>query len=293
MDEISIANKRLKVAREKHDRDYEESIRAQDQWESQLTECLHELNRKKHDTAKANGNLDAANNDLLEVNAGGVIIIAKRSTLTQKIGTWLYALFSRRWSKLIQRDSHGRIFLDVNHTCFRAIVDYLNELLILSDDNPPDPPSVEDEHAHILQRHVELFRLLDKVPTMGVDVPDSNIIKYDTAHWKILHEWLKEDGLDGELTLLYQGSRNGLSKSTFHSKCDNMGFTLTIIKRPCGKWYLECSQQKAFLFALSGSGILSPCKMKLKVVKSPYTIFNHSNCGPSFGASNDMHVHDL
>ena len=71
MDEISIANKRLKGAQEKHDQDYEESIRAQDQWESELTECLDELNCKKHDIAKANGNLDLPTMTSLKSMLGG------------------------------------------------------------------------------------------------------------------------------------------------------------------------------------------------------------------------------
>ena len=302
MDEISVANKRLKVAREKHDRDYEECIAAQDRWESHLTERLHELNRKKHDIAQASGNLDAADNDLMEVNAGGEIVVAKRSTLTQIEGTRLEALFSGRWDKIIQRDSHGRIFLDVNPSCFRAIVDYLNEVLISSEDSPLNPPSVEDKHAHILQRQLELFGLLDKVPTMGVDFPDSNIIK-DDAGRIIIHDLLKEDGSDGDLTLLYQGSHNGLSKQAFHSKCDNKGCTLTIIETTCGKvigGYSNTSwsessgtwsvANKAFLFALSGMGSSSPCKMKLKDADDEHAIFNGSHCGPSFGLRDDMQV---
>ncbi|KAL3762250.1 hypothetical protein ACHAW5_007199 [Stephanodiscus triporus] len=222
-----------------------------------------------------------------EVNAGGRIVVAKRSTLTQIQGTRLEALFCGRWDKKLLRDSHGRIFLDVNPTCFRATVDYLNEVMISSEDSPPDPPSVDDEYAHILQRQLELF---------GFWI--SSIIK-DYARGKILNDWLKEDGSDGDLTLIYRGSIDGLSGPAFHS----MGCTLTIIETTCGKviggysntsWSASSggwsAANKGVLFALSGGGISSPCKMKLKDENDRNAIYNSSNRGPIFGAGHDMYV---
>ncbi|KAL3772219.1 LOW QUALITY PROTEIN: hypothetical protein ACHAW5_009366 [Stephanodiscus triporus] len=240
-------------------------------------------------------NLNAADDDLVEVNAGGKIVVAKRSTLTQIEGTSV--VFSGRWDKLIQRDIHGRIFLDVNPTCFRAIVDYLNEVMISSEVSPPNPPSAEDEYTCILQHQLELFGLLDKkVPTIGIESTDSNIIK-DDAHWKILHDWLKEDGSDGDLSLLYQGSRDGLSSSAFHSKCDNKGCTLTVIETTCGKVIGGYSKAllaavrptRPFLFALSDISISSPCKMKLKFANSPNAISCGSDYGPLFGGNDIYH----
>jgi hypothetical protein len=40
------------------------------------------------------------------------------------------ALFSGRWGKKLMRDGHGQIFLDVDPTCFQAIVNHLNEMKI-------------------------------------------------------------------------------------------------------------------------------------------------------------------
>ena len=168
-------------------------------------------------------------------------------------------MFSGRWDKKLLRDSHGRIFLDVDPTCFRAIVDYLNEILISSKDSPPNPPSVDDEHEHILHHQLKLFGL---EPTE--ELPDSNIININ-GHWKILHDWLKEDGSDGDFSLLYQGSRDGQSGSAFHYKCDDKDCTLTIIQTTDGKviggysntpWSSsggDTAANKAFLFAISGA----------------------------------------
>ena len=188
MDKLSAARKRLKTAHDNIERDYNKLTLSLSQRESRLTECVDELNRKKNDIAHASGNLDAAHNDLVEVNAGGKIVVAKRSTFIQLEGTRLEALFSGRWDKKLQRDGHGRIFLDVNPTCFRAIVDYLNEILISSKDSPPSPPSVDDELKHILRHQLELFGLQPKV-----EFPSSNIIR-DEGLFTVLHNWLKEDG---------------------------------------------------------------------------------------------------
>jgi len=180
MNQLTVVNKRLKVARNNHMDDLDKEISALDEAENGLKERLHQLNHKEHEIAQANGNLDAADDDLVEVNAGGKIMVAKRSTLTQMKGTMLEALFSGRWDQKLSRDSHGRIFLDVDPTCFQAIVDYLNEMMISSEDSPPSPPSSDDEHKQILQHQLELFGLEPMV-----ELPDSNIIN-NNGHWKIL-----------------------------------------------------------------------------------------------------------
>ena len=237
MDELSVANKRRKVAHDEHERDYEETIRAQDKWENRLHERMSQLIAKKKENAEANGNIDAADEDLVEVNAGGKIVAAKRSTLTQIQGTNFGVIFSGRWDNKLSRYSHGRIFFDINPDCFQAIVDYLNELMISSEDSPPSPPSVDDEHKHLLRYQLESFGF-----ELMVEMPDS-IINKNKRHWKILYDWLKEDDSDVEFTLLYRGSSDGLINQAFHSKCDNNGCTLTIIELTDGAIILGYSNR--------------------------------------------------
>ena len=298
MDELSSSNKRLKTAHDSHLHDLNNEISALDKRDTLLKERVQELNRKKHEIDQANGNRDAADDDLIEINAGGRIIVAKRSTLTQIQGSRIEALFSGRWDKKLMRDSHGRIFLDVDPTCFQAIVDYLNEMTISSKDSPPSPPSVDDEHKHILNHQLELFGLLPEC-----SLPDSNIIK-DVKGCYVLHEWLEEDGQDGEFSLLYRGTRDGQTAEAFHSKCDSKGCTLTVIETTCGKviggysntaWSsigAWAGANKAFLFALSGDGVSSPCKMKLKNANDECAIRCASYYGPVFGndKGEDMYV---
>eukprot|EP01125_Pyxidicula_operculata_P008705 TRINITY_DN2896_c1_g2_i3.p1 TRINITY_DN2896_c1_g2~~TRINITY_DN2896_c1_g2_i3.p1 ORF type:complete len:148 (+),score=42.80 TRINITY_DN2896_c1_g2_i3:1-444(+) len=53
--------------------------------------------------------------------------------------------------------------------------------------------------------------------------PDSFAKEYST----VLKQWLPKNH---KLELLYRGSRDGFSSKDFHSKCDNKGATLTLVK---------------------------------------------------------------
>jgi hypothetical protein len=113
----------------------------------------------------------------------------------------------------------------------------------------------------------------------------------------MLHEWLNEDNLDGEFSLLYRRTRDGQTNNAFHFRCDSKGCTLAVIETTCGKVFggLTLSSykkaNKAFLFALPGGNIVFPSKMKLKDENNSYAIFCGSGYGPYFGSGHDMYVH--
>ena len=120
----------------------------------------------------------------------------------------------------------------------------------------------------------------------------------------MLHEWLEEDEQDGEFSLLYRRTQDGLTNEEFHSKCDSKGCTLTVIETTCGKviggysntaWSsigAWAGANQAFLFALSGDGISSPCKMKLQNANDIHAICCTSVYGPAFGNGHDMYVNE-
>ena len=87
MEEVSTANRLLKSTLDSHESDLVNQIAELDSWERILTERLDKLNKTKYETAHAYGNENAADDDLVEINAGGRVIAAKRSTLTQLKGT--------------------------------------------------------------------------------------------------------------------------------------------------------------------------------------------------------------
>eukprot|EP00985_Skeletonema_marinoi_P015408 scaffold7961_cov66-Skeletonema_marinoi.AAC.1 len=159
MDDLNKVNERLKTAFDEHDRDRATQINQLEEKEKQLLDRLSKLDEEKLKAASANGNVDVSDDDFLEINAGSKVIAVKRGTLTQLRGSRLEAMFSGRWDKELVRDSNGRLFLDVNSDCFQAIVDYMNELAISSEDDPPMPPTVDDELRHILSHQMNLFGL--------------------------------------------------------------------------------------------------------------------------------------
>ena len=290
MEKLNNANKKLKTAHESNERDYNTQIYELNYKENELLKRISDLDAKKLDIAKEHGSTTISDDDVLEINAGGKIIVAKRFTLTQLEGTRLSALFRGRWDKKLQRDNRGRIFLDVNPKCFQAIVDYLNELLISSEDNLPKLPSVDEEHEHIMKHQIEVFGL-------HRGVPGSEIVK-DKGHLDRIHNWLEEDGSDGKLSLLYRGTRDGMESNHFHSKCDNKGPTLTIIETTSGiimggysntHWSCSGSHQKAnkaFLYVLTGiddGDISPPYKLILKNANDTSAVYHNSTYGPIFG----------
>lgn len=98
--------------------------------------------------------------------------------------------------------------------------------------------------------------------------------------------------------LLYKASRDGWQGSDFHSKCDNKGETVTVIKVNNyvfggylgASWilhnnYIQC--QKASLFTLVNPYGIVPTSFN--IVNISYAA-NGSNFGPTFGTGHDLHI---
>ncbi|KAL7522127.1 hypothetical protein ACHAWX_006817 [Stephanocyclus meneghinianus] len=298
MEKLIAANCSLKIAHDAREREYKAEIDELEKEEQRLLDCLKKLDQDKHDVAKANGDVDVADNDLVEINAGGKVIAVVRSTLTHFKGTRLEALFSGRWDKKLQRDSAGHIYLDVNPVCFQAIIDYLNEVKISTVDSPAAPPSVDSEYQNILMHQIDLFGLSDIV-FPHVLLLDSTIIR--KQYHEKLHDWLSEVTPHINLTLLYRSSRDGRCDSTFHSKCDNKGATLTVIMTTEGHIvgaYSDVDWHKgsryvpsntAFLFVIPACDDSAASKMKLTGHYNQHAIYC-SPYGPTFGQGHDLHV---
>lgn len=289
MEGIEIARKRLKTCRDQHELAYKNEIDKIEEAEKELHDALEKLNTKKQDAADAYGEAEVSDDELVEINAGGKIIVARRATLTQMKGTRLEAIFSGRWDKRLQRDGKGRIFLDVNPACFQAIVDYLNEMIISPPEHPPEPPSVDSELDEILSHLLDLLGISDEVMLSQSKVtPRMN-------DWMVIRNWLREENFNGSIKLLFRTSLDGYSASTLRKKCTAKGPTLTLVKDVEGNlfggfvsdsWSELCLSaavyaHHAFLFALTGDGIDNPVKLSLKEGKqSHHTNSNWLSFGP-------------
>jgi hypothetical protein len=108
--------------------------------------------------------------------------------------------------------------------------------------------------------------------------------------WKMLLEWCGLGPKDWKLC--FRASKDGFSASAFHSKCDNKGPTLTVVKSRHGflfGGYTSISwtsrrgyawDSNAFLFSLTNPQN-KPCKLPIE--SDSYSIYDHSGYGPNFG----------
>jgi TLD/BTB/POZ domain/SAM domain (Sterile alpha motif) len=260
-----------------------------------ITQRHQDLQAKKKTLVEENGGGNVSDDDVLNINAGGQIVTVTRGTLTQVKGSCLEALFSGRWEKQLQKDAEGRIFLDVNATCFKSIVDYLNETKIAPPDNdPPDLPRVDAEHQVFLDGLLTAFGLHKTIPL------ESTILT-DSSHVRTLMGYLTEDNLGTGLKLLYRGTRDGMNAASFHSKCDGRTHTLTVVRSTDNyifggfsdrSWVGNAQWQssfKAFLFGLRCQGG-NPVKLKQSGSGSGDAVYCNYSYGPAFGGGHDLCV---
>ncbi len=114
---------------------------------------------------------------------------------------------------------------------------------------------------------------------------------------KTLNEWL----LSKPATLLYRGSRDGINAGAFHSKCDNKGSTITIMK--CGSgwvfggfsdipWWTSTADSyktssNAFLFTLKNPHNIAPTR--IHVQNPEKAVRSYPGYGPMWGSSTDLY----
>ena len=135
------------------------------------------LGARQRACAEQHGNLNASDNDKIKLNIGGVIFVARRSTLTAVPHSKLAIMFNGRWDKKLLRDKRNRFFLDVSPLCFKHILRYL---LMCKDSigdaalPPPVLPTVQTELKVVFDRMCGFFGIL----------PDSSIPKVAVAALK-------------------------------------------------------------------------------------------------------------
>jgi hypothetical protein len=104
-----------------------------------------------------------------------------------------------------------------------------------------------------------------------------------------------------EVKLIYRATRDGFGASSFHSKCDNIANTVTIIKTTSNsvfggftsaKWTsfggYDTYDANAFIFSLRRSGNLN--KERFNVTRPFNAIYSYYDYGPIFGF--DIFVRD-
>ncbi|KAK3748598.1 hypothetical protein QZH41_005225 [Actinostola sp. cb2023] len=126
----------------------------------------------------------------------------------------------------------------------------------------------------------------------------SNILSNRTEYYDLLRKWLAPvtDSPTRWVTC-FHSNKDGWSAATFHSKCNNKGPTITIIKvkdyifggysdKDWRSQNVYMSSSNAFLFSFKNHDNLKPFKAKVKKI-------HYALCGgylPTFGAGHDIHI---
>ena len=156
----------------------------------------------------------------VKLNVGGQYFTTSVQTLKKDPNSMLAAMFSRKFEMKPSED--GSFFIDRDGTYFRFILNYLrNGELIL----PEGATFLKELEAEA--KFYQLQGILDELKPKEPKVFEESVILTNEGHRRVLKTWLP---IKSEWRLLFRASRDGFAALAFHSKCDNKGPTITVVK---------------------------------------------------------------
>ena len=166
----------------------------------------------------------------VNLNIGGQHFTTSIQTLTKDPDSMLAAMFSGRFE--LNPCEDGAFFIDRDGTHFRYILNYLRTGKL----NLPENTTFEKElleEAEFYQIQGMIDKLVPNESTLAVaSIPTEIFLESEILtneeHKRVLKDWLSS--LQGKWRLLFRASRDGFESETFHSKCDDLGPTITIVK---------------------------------------------------------------
>ena len=157
----------------------------------------------------------------VKLNVGGHQFTTSLQTLTKDPNSMLAAMFSGKFE--MKPSEEGTFFIDRDGTHFRFILNYLrNGELIL----PEGATFLKELEAEA--KFYQIQGILDELKPKTPKHFEESVILTTEDHRNVLKGWLPS--LDGKWRLLFRASQDGFTTATFHSKCDNKGPTVTIVK---------------------------------------------------------------
>ena len=154
----------------------------------------------------------------LRLNVGGKQFDISRSVLTQIKGSKLALIFSGKWDEILPRDKDGRIFMDFDASCMAPIIDHFQ---ILANPSETDDDFITEEYPFgikPLSRYLGLGSLFD-----------SEYLHMTPDHWKKIKGCIS-CGYNTTRRLIFKGSIHGFTAESFHSMCDGVPETVTIVR---------------------------------------------------------------
>ena len=162
---------------------------------------------------------------IVNLNVGGQHFTTSLQTLTRDPNSMLAAMFSGRHK--LETTEDGSFFIDRDGTYFRFILNYLRNGELILPEGATFPEELETE-----ARFYQVQGLLDELKAVKtLKVLEESVILTDRYFRNVLIRWIpKEFALAGQWRLLFRASRDGFGASAFHSRCDNKGPTITVVK---------------------------------------------------------------
>ena len=166
-----------------------------------------------------------------KLDVGGQHFTTTVQTLTKDPNSMLAAMFSGKFEMKPSED--GSFFIDRDGTHFRFILNFLRTGKLTLPEGATFTKELEEEaEFYQIQGLVDALKpanSTDEARTLGELFAES-IILTNVEEQRVLRSWLPEAMAGGWRLLLVRASRDGYAASVFHSKCDNKGPTVTVVK---------------------------------------------------------------
>ena len=163
----------------------------------------------------------------VKLNVGGQYFTTSVQTLRKDPNSMLAAMFSGKFDTKPSED--GSFFIDRDGTHFRFILNYLRTGKLTLPEGATFHKELEEEaEFYQIQGIIDALKPAAKAckPTKPFE---ESMILTNEGYRQNLKGWLPTD-MEGEWRLLFRASRDGFANKTFHSKCDNKGPTVTVVK---------------------------------------------------------------
>jgi hypothetical protein len=220
------------------------------------------------------------------LNVGDNKYTTSVDTLTREKNTFFTALFSEQWELEIDNTDES-IFIDRNGKLFFHILEYLRTDTVLKD------VMKDDSLRRSLIIEAEYFRLHTLIDILtGAYFPNSTLLH---PEYKMkLNEFYGKQGQ--RWRLIYKASRDGFDGNAFHTRCNNQGPTMTIIRSTNNylfggytavAWTSDGNYKNdttAFLFTLTNPHNIPSTKYVINPGSTRNAV-KHNNYGPCFGNS--------
>ena len=197
--------------------------------ENQIKEACEVLQREATRLHREQEAIDAMSKKIehvhfsstINLNIGGRRFTTSLQTLTKDPNSMLAAMFSGKFE--VKPAEDGAFFIDRDGKHFRFILNYLrNGELIL----PEGATFLKELEAEA--KFYQIQGIVDELKPKPTRHFEESEILTNEEHRSTLKGWLPPP--EGKWRLLFRASRDGFAAQTFHSKCDNKGPTVTIVK---------------------------------------------------------------